>query len=163
MKEILLTQGCVAVVDDADFDAVNMFKWYAQRIKKGFYAVRNIRKSDGSWGRLYLHQFLSPGVELSDHRDGNGLNNQRNNIRPATTIQNGQGFRRKKLGASSQFRGVWWNKRSNKWKSAIGVKGGPKYLGLFLLEKDAALAYDKAAREIFGEFATPNFPVSCRD
>lgn len=164
MKEILLTQGFVALVDDADFEAVSVFKWHAHRDDSGcVYAARNVRNPDGSQRTLCLHRFILPGGRI-DHRDGNGLNNQRANLRKATRSQNGQAFRRKSEKKSSVFRGVSWHKSTQKWSSNIRPNKKPQiYLGLFELEKDAALAYDKAAREIFGDFATPNFPTTCRD
>lgn len=161
MKEIQLTQGKVALVDDSDFEAVNEFKWFAYRNGETFYAARSVKKPDGQWVRQDLHRFLMPGApDEVDHKDGDGLNNQRENLRPATHQQNMQGFRRKRPGATSKFRGVYWNKSHGKWQAQIRVKGALIHLGLFTSETEAGRAYDVAAQEHFGEFASLNFPSS---
>lgn len=146
------------MVDDADFGAVSQFKWHAQKAGRGFTAVRSVRKPDGKWTLQSLHNFLLPGVPRVDHRDGNRLNDQRGNLRPATRRQNGQGFRRKALGTTSKFRGVNWCRRELKWLARIRIDGRLKFLGYFNSEEDAARVYDAAARKYFGEFASPNFP-----
>lgn len=156
MKTIPLTQGQVALVDDADYTAVSQFKWC---FHKG-YACRNIRKPGGKWATQYLHQFLMPGVSEIDHRDGNRLNDQRENIRPATHQQNLQGFQRKKSGTTSRFRGVCWEKRRRKWMAYITVDWKHKFLGYFDFEEDAARARDVASIKYFGEFASLNFKAA---
>lgn len=157
MKTIKLTQDKVALVDNADFAAVSKFKWHAHKDNGTFYAMRNLRKPDGERTTQHMHQFLFPGKRM-DHRDGDGLNNQRANLRPASTRQNSQGARHKPVRSSSKFRGVSLNKTTLKWRSAIQVNGKLKRPGDFDNELRAARAYDVAAREWFGEFACPNFP-----
>lgn len=100
---------------------------------------------------IYVHQVVT-GYKLVDHIDGDGLNNQEVNLRKATTSQNLMN-KRKQLGASI-FKGVTRNR--NKWKSVIETKGQQSYLGVFDTEEEAALAYNKAARELFGQFAKLN-------
>lgn len=157
MKTVLLTQGKVALIDDADYAVVSQFKWCAVKNGERFYAARNIRKPNGKQKLQYLHQFLLPGVGKIDHRDGNSLNDQRYNLRPATTRQNAQGVQRKRPGTTSKFRGVCWHKTALKWLTQIRVDGHKIHLGLFENESDAARAYDAAARKYFGDFASLNF------
>jgi len=96
------------------------------------------------------------GVEI-DHIDGDRLNNCFNNLRLATSAQNQQGFQRKRVKCTSKFRGVCWDKEQQKWRAQLGCRDRTYNLGRFHSEKDAALAYDIAARNFFGKFATPNF------
>lgn len=157
MKEIPLTQGKVALVDDADFEAVNAFKWCAHKHKQLFHALRKLPRVNGKQKDLYMHTFLLPEAGPIDHRDGDGLNNQRFNIRPATHKENQRAFRHKKQGLSSLFRGVSWHTAHHKWIARIRVDGKLKHVGYFETEADAARAYDTAARRYFGDFASPNF------
>lgn len=90
-----------------------------------------------------------------DHRDGDGLNNQRHNLRIATSSQN-QGNQCKTQGRTSRFKGVSWAKRHGKWVAQIQVKRRSKNLGYFRREEEAAAAYDQAALRFFGEFARLN-------
>lgn len=145
MKSIKLTQGKVAIVDDLDFDQLSQHKWYALRNGRRWYAARVV----------LMHQELNG--PRSDHRDGDGLNNVRSNLRSATRRQNAQGFQRKKKGCSSKYRGVSWNAATEKWRVVITVDGTQLYLGTYKDEEEAARTYDAAARQHFGEFASPNF------
>jgi hypothetical protein len=158
MKTIPLTQGQFALVDDADYAAVSAFKWCALRDRRNVYAVRGVKKSPGVRTLLRLHSFLMPGIPQIDHRDGNGLNCQRDNLRPATGSQNARAARRKQIGRSSAFRGVSWDKAEDCWRARIWVGGRNLSLGCFVKEDEAAQAYDRASRQHFGEFAAPNFP-----
>lgn len=159
MKTIPLSQGKIALVDDADYEAVSAFKWYANKIGRRFYAARHFRR-EGKRSTQGLHQFLLPGVPRIDHRDGDGLNNQRDNLRPATTAQNAQGFRRKCIRTSSVYRGVSWHSARKKWRAGINVNGKRINLGDFALEADAARAYDTAAKQHFKDWSHLNFPVN---
>lgn len=160
MKTIPLTRGMFALVDDSDFEEVSQFRWQAHRSRRGFYAAHTEARVNGTRRRILMHRLLL-GVKSgdTDHRDGNGLNNQRDNLRVATHRQNLQAFQHKRAGTSSRFRGVSWHPANRKWRALIGLPGKVKHLGMFTHEEDAARAYDAAARQFFGEFASPNFPV----
>jgi len=143
----------VATIDEADMPLISGHKWTCFPMGSTFYAVR------GAGGRnVYMHRLIMSvprGLEV-DHIDGNGLNNQRSNLRIATRSQNmaNTGPR----GGSSRFKGVSFHKRAAKWQAYITVENHRHYLGLHGDEVSAAQAYDIAAREAFGEFAKLNIP-----
>lgn len=152
MKEIPLSRGIVALVDDADFEWLNQYKWHVSPSDgKHLYAAARI---NGKYIRM--HKVLSPDV-MVDHRDGNGLNNQRLNLRPATDAQNSRNTK-KRNGTTSRFKGVYWDKQHRKWRTQIAVLPKRFHIGLFHSEEEAAKAYDSAAMRLFGEFAKTNFP-----
>jgi hypothetical protein len=94
---------------------------------------------------------------LVDHEDGNGLNNQRHNLRDATQQENTRNRSKMVPPTSSQYKGVCWDKERNKWVAHIDIgEGRKRKLGRFTVERDAAVAYNKAAIEIFGEYALVN-------
>lgn len=141
------------LVDDNDYDFLSKFVWYLLDNKTVQYASTVIEGKT-----ILMHQMVLPCPTgyTPDHIDGNGLNNQRNNLRIATHSQQHQNKRKTKLVTSSQYKGVHWNKVKQRWHAQIKKDGKPKYLGLFSSEKDAALAYNRAALEMFGEFAQLN-------
>lgn len=155
METIPLTRGKAALVDDSDYPRLSQFKWYARKDEGRFYACRAVTVSPNKQKLIQMHREIIGGTLKIDHRDGNGLNNQRYNLRPATTSQNGQN-RRKFAPASSPYKGVCFSKRDTKWLSRIAVNGRRVLLGYFLSEQDAARAYNDAAKKYFGEFANLN-------
>ena len=152
-KLIPLTQGKYAIVDEADYDRVMQYKWTAGT--RRFYVTGCIT---GSGKKMLLHRLIlrPPSGMQVDHIDGNPLNNRRSNLRICTNAQNLANSRKAK-GKTSLFKGVFWNRESQKWKSAISPKGKQIHLGFFTDPILAAKVYDKAARLYFGEFAKPNF------
>ena len=158
VKEIPLTQGKIALVDDADFDELNQFKWFASRNKKNWYALRST-KINGKSVQIRMHDVLlnPPEGKLPDHKDGNGLNNQRDNLRICTFAENNHNTRTQCRVKTSKFKGVSWRKDHLSWCAVLGVNCKNLFLGYFQVEIDAAKAYDAAARFHFGEFARTNF------
>lgn len=165
MKQIPLTQGKVALVDDKDFDFLNQWKWYAAKHRDTFYAVRMLPKSENpNRPIIKMHRLilgLSDSKIVVDHRDMDGLNNQRSNIRPANTSENNSNTKSYK-NSSSKYKGV--TKRTyfiNGAKYVYYVARIRKnyklfYVGHFKNEAEAAAAYNKAAIKIHGEFARIN-------
>lgn len=96
-------------------------------------------------------------AEFIDHIDGNGRNNSLSNLRLATIAQNNRN-RVSKSTATSKYLGVCWLTKQQKWQAQIYSNGSKRDLGRFDCEIAAAAAYDRAAKELFGEFARPNLP-----
>ena len=156
--KIPLTQKQVALINMEDYQLVNQFKWYAHRDwnhgSSTFYAKTNIRK-DGKIIICSMHRLImnAQKEQKIDHKDMNGLNNCRNNLRFANMSQNRANTRKKRGNMSSQYKGVFWSKKDKKWIAKIkGIS-----IGYFINEQEAAFAYDNKAKKIFREFARTNF------
>lgn len=162
MKTIRLSQGLVAVVDDDDYDRVSRFKWSATRHGKVVYAQRKIKTPLGRSTSLLLHRFLmnvvNPKIYV-DHRDHDGLNCKKSNLRLCVPGEN-DGNQMKKHGTSSRYKGVSWDSGRKTWRAQITIRGRVRFLGRYDSEEDAAIMYDAAARSAFGEFAHTNFPLA---
>lgn len=158
MKKIKLTQGKYALVDDEDFKKLNKFKWWALKKSGGrFYAIRTEQRN-GVIKHITMHRAILKMTNSKihvDHKDLNGLNNQRNNIRPATVGQNIANTPSLK-GSSSKYKGVVWRPEYKYWQVQIMKDGQYYHIGCFKDEKEAALAYNKKAIELHGEFAFLN-------
>lgn len=151
MKEIQLTQGKVALVDDEDYENLNKWKWYAIKNHRNYYAVRYINKDKKT---IFMHKEILKGI-ICDHRDRNGLNNQKENLRIATLQQNNMN-RRGCDNSSSNYKGVTWDKNAKKWRPSIQINKKTIHLGSFALEVEAAKVYNRAALKYHGEFACLN-------
>lgn len=154
MKEIKLTQGKIALVDDEDFEYLNQFKWYALKNRNTYYAQR-MKTINGKERAIKMHRIIMntpKGIE-TDHRDHNGLNNQKYNLRNITFGQNRMNRLKNKNG-SSQYKGVTYN--NGYLIAQIKADGILHRLGSFDNEKDAAIAYNEAAIKYHGEFASLN-------
>jgi len=163
LKIISLTRGKAALVDDSNHGRLSEFKWFAvcNNTRHIWYAIR-FKQIAGRRKGYYMHREilgLTNPILRGDHKDGNGLNNQENNLRIATPGQN-MANRRKRVRGSSKFKGVTWFKRQSEWRASIQVRRRYIYIGAFDMEEDAARAYDKAAQRHFGEFAFLNFPIN---
>ena len=153
MKEIKLTQGKVALVDDEDFEKVSQYKWAARGNGHGkIYASRTDNKNK----TIRLHRFLLSVIDTKiqvDHINGDPLDNQRKNLRICNSAQNARN-RKKILGRSSIYKGVTLT--NNKYLAQICKDYKYVYIGYFNSPIEAALAYNKKALELFGEFAYLN-------
>lgn len=158
MKTISLTRGLFALVDDGDFERVLKFRWHAQKSGRLTYAKRGVWNGKNN-DTVFLHQFIA-GTKNIDHRNGNGLDCRRQNLRPANKSQNGMAFQHKREDSTSAYRGVSWDNHRQKWQMHISKRVGGKRVrrwGRFDTETDAARAYDLASKEMFGDFGTTNF------
>ena len=151
VRHIPLTKHKYAIVDAADFEWLNRFRWHATGTNGRYYAATVINGKSISMHRLMMKP--PPGLVV-DHIDGNGLNNRRENLRICTRRQNRHNTR--PLGKSSRFVGVM--PCGKKWQAHVKRDGVPYYLGLFDTEIDAARARDEKARELFGPYAWLNLP-----
>ena len=146
--EIKLPSGHIVLVDDEDCELVSQFNW---NVKDNGY-VRATKKPHILIHRLILN---AKKGELIDHIDRNPLNNQKSNIRLCNGSQNNMNTV-KKQGCASKYKGVIWNKKSNKWEAKVKKDRKWYYIGLFNNEDEAGLAYNKKAKELHGEFARLN-------
>lgn len=157
MKEIQLTQGKVALIDDEDFDLVDQFKWtVVSKANKIFYAYRMPSRKLGKRAPILMHRFIL-GAEKGqqvDHVNGDGLDNRRENLRFSTQSENLQNMHAGR--GSSKFKGVGWFESSGKWRAKTKFNGKYIHIGLFSSEIEAAKAYNEKALELFGEFACLN-------
>lgn len=153
---IPLTKGLFAVIDEVDAAAVGKYDWSARMSRKTSYAARLFGGRDNR-GTEYLHQLiwrLAGGEETPevDHRDGDGLNCRRGNLRAATRTQNNAN-RSVSSNNACRVRGVHWSKAQRCWRAQITSNGKRISLGSFAELAEARSAYERAAREHFGEFA----------
>lgn len=153
MRKIPLTRSKFALVDDEDFDYLNQWKWHANPTRSGLYARRTGPRP--AKRQIYMHREIMkcPDEMCVDHIDGNTLNNQKHNLRICTTNENIYNAK-PKLCTSSKYKGVYFHQQAGKWATEIQHN----YLGLFENEVDAAVAYDREAKRLFGNFAKLNFP-----
>jgi len=152
VREIRLTKGKVALVDDEDFDAIAEHKWCAvEKFRGCWYAVRGISTPHGV-RHIYMHRVIAnpPKGMVTDHINGDGLDNRRSNIRIATKQQNSQNVAPGRNNRSG-FRGVSVTRRGHIMANCQGV-----YLGSFKTVEDAARRYDEEALIRYGEFARLN-------
>lgn len=152
---VALTQGRETTVDLADWPSVSRYRWCAHKRQRTWYAVTNTGKKSVS-----LHQILMPaqGCLTPDHRDRNGLNNRRSNLRYATNREQTFNTSKHKDAVGSKFKGVSFDTSRGLFLARISMNGKSKNLGRFKNEIDAARAYDSAARNSRGSFAYLNFP-----
>lgn len=160
-RSIELGHGRAALLSEPDYSSIAMFKWRSREVGNTSYAYGYV-PSQGAV--VLMHRFLlnAPENLEVDHINGDGLDNRRENLRLATRRQNAQNSRAASCiegrPVSSKYKGVFFDDVCGKWRTAVRNETGRKYCGVYVKEVDAALAYDQAARIVFGEYARLNFP-----
>jgi hypothetical protein len=143
------------IIDASDIPIVANRKWHVwKKPRQCAYAYSTIRKADGCNSVIQMHRIITAAhTNLNvDHRDGDGLNNRRSNLRVCTPSQNSQN-RKTRKDSKSGVKGVFWDSRREKYLAYIFVLGARKHLGYFTEKSEAARAYETAARTYFGDFA----------
>ena len=158
-KQISLTQGQVAIVDDWWFDELNQYKWFAQwqPDTKSFRAVRSSSRLLGKRKFILMHVVIAgtPNRMVTDHINHNTLDNREINLRVCTCSQNLTN-RGKQANNTSGYKGVFEDGKN--WLAQIRFNGKQYYLKTWPTKEQAARAYDEAAKRLHGEFADLNFP-----
>lgn len=156
-REIPLSNGMVALVDDEDYERVAALKWMAERRHNIWYA-RHESRGRKNRIRVYLHRFIlgeNAGARV-DHQNRNGLDCQKLNLRQCTHSQNMANSRHRQ-NRTAPYRGVSQQK-SGRWAVEIWSNRKRAYCGTFDTPEEAARVYDRAAIAAHGDFATLNFP-----
>lgn len=155
---IPLTQGFFALVDGKNYEWLSQWKWYVQKAKNTIYATRCEKSDSGKWVVIGMHREIlglsSGDKKYTDHKNHCGLDNRETNIRICSPSQN-QHNCQKRLDNTSGYKGVM--KARSKWAAAIRNKRKSIHIGHYANKIEAAMAYDKKAKELFGEFACTNF------
>lgn len=152
MREIPLTKGKVAIIDDEDYPKVSEYKWC---YSTGYAVSRRIE--GGQKVILLMHRLImdAPKELVTDHINHDRLDNRRANLRLCTRHQNNCNMPMRSNNKSG-YKGVYWRAARNKWQANVRYEGKEYYLGLFENLNEAALAYNAKATELFGEFAHLN-------
>lgn len=158
MKYIPLTHGKYAIVDDIDYPKVSKYSWHYSHLKTTEYA----RMAIGPFGKqktIRMHRFILGvnDVREIDHKNGNGLDNQRENLRIATRTENVRNSSKRK-DTNNFYKGVHFLKNRNKWIARIQVNHKRIHSGYFDTQKEAAKRYDELAKTYFGIFSRLNLP-----
>jgi len=152
-KQIPLTKGKFATVDDSDYNFLNQWKWYCDACG---YAVRTVLV-DGKKGRVWMHRIVAgtPKNMLTDHINMDRLDNTKKNLRIVTKSQNGMN-RGVPSNSTTGYKGVVFRNDTKKYRAYISLKNKRAWIGQFNTALEAAVAYNKKAFEMFGEFAKLN-------
>lgn len=152
--QIPLSQGLFAVIDFEFDKLISPHRWHAVKARGTFYAARRAKEKT-----IYMHRLVMGVVErprniFIDHIDFNGLNNTRSNLQICSPADNARKSRTRRVFDASK--GVW-QVRPGSWGARIIHEGTDHYLGVYLSEREAAIAYDAAATVLFGRFAVRNY------
>lgn len=148
MKYITLSQDRQTIVDDEDYEELSKYKWHTAN----GYVVRHVSSKPDI--REYMHRAVNktPVGLVTDHINGDKLDNRRSNLRAATVSQNGANtLKRRSYGNFSK--GVSLHRKTGLWRARLQVKGKPVMCKYFKTPEEARVAYQQAAKKLFGEFA----------
>jgi hypothetical protein len=160
IAHIYLKSGGFTIVDLDLHDWLSRWTWTES--PEGYaYRYERISKSPRKYRKVYLHVLINgtPTDHKTDHKNGCRLDNRRSNLRTATNLQNSANQTKKRFRngkASSKFKGVYFNKREQKWIAGGSVNRKTVRFGSFETEREAATCYNQKARELYGEFAGLN-------
>jgi|6_EtaG_2_1085325.scaffolds.fasta_scaffold08028_3 hypothetical protein len=156
MKKIKLSQGKYALVDDEDFEYLNNYKWSALKDNKTYYAVSSLIIDPVTKKKkaIKMHRVImkTPKGMDTDHINGDGLDNRRENLRVCTHAENSRNRGINKNNTSG-YKGVYWKKDRKKWAAQIRNNGKVVGLGGFDRKEQAYAAYCQAAKEFYKDFA----------
>ncbi len=157
MKEIILTKGFVAKIDDEDYEWLNQWKWQALCCENNKTYAKHWEVINGKKVMKLMHRDILNAAPhmLVDHKDNDGLNNQRSNLRICTLSQNNMNRKKSSNTTSSRYKGVTYHQK--KWQAQIKSNGHQITIGTYEDEVNAAMAYDRFATILFGEYARLNF------
>lgn len=146
-----LTQGKYAIVDTADYEWLNKWRWYAAKCGNRYYAKRI------EYPQVLMHRLVcnTPKGYDTDHIDGITLDNRKGNLRQCTKAENQMNREKTKVNKFGE-KGIRQRKSGQKWSAQITYQGKAIHLGSFSSKEQAARAYDVKATELFGEFARLN-------
>lgn len=142
-RSIELSRGFVAIVDSDMYDYLNQWKWYARQGRHTWYAARKTMKKmpDGTWRHdklIHMHRVVNntPQSMITDHINGNGLDNRRGNLR-STTVSGNNLNSKIRSDNKSGHKGIAWHKQRKKWRVYISDNGKHRHIGLFDTLDDA--------------------------
>lgn len=156
---ISLSLGYEAIVDDSDYEWLSSFNWFYVGNRTFHYGARSLTKADrliyGNHHTWRMHRMIldvRPGdPRIVDHRNGNGLDNRRENLR-ITDYKGNNRNRKQRSSCNNPFKGISFCKDTRRWTASCRTGGGRQWLGSFDTPEQAARAYDFFARQTFGEF-----------
>lgn len=156
--ELITRAGQAYFIDDEDFEKIKNFSWHVIKSPYTMYVSAMKKEYGKPYTAILLHRLVmgaSKGMEV-DHINGNGLDNRKINLRMCSQSQNQANRQKTSKHMSSKFKGVYWCKRQKRWVAKIDCNSKRHYIGSFVNETDAAVAYNKKSAELFGDFSRIN-------